>query len=225
MGLTKPFKDTMEAAAKDKRSADYDKLIQGEIGIYNKMHNLSVDWKLFKAMVWVESGGPASKAWAQRAMQIGNPGDSGYAVMKKPRDRDKIVATPAILQDVQKGNIDDPTLNIRTGIAYAFVRLAETAFQSVLSSDKKVYDYPVVSGDSFAKIAPKVGTTVDVLKGLNVGKENSLRPGDVLHYVKASMEWTITGWKSFDPKTLAAGYNGGGDPDYEEKLKFVLKLL
>jgi LysM domain len=225
MALKKEWTDTMLAAAKDKRSADYDKLIQGEIGTYNKMHNLSVDWTLFKAMVWVESGGPSSKAWAQRAMQIGNPGDAGYAAIKKPRDRDKIVATPAILQDVQKGSIDDPSLNIRAGIAFTFVRMADTAFQSVLSSDKKVYDYTVAKGDSFSKIADKQGTTVDVLKGLNAGKETSLRPGDVLHYLKASMQWTVTGWKTFDEKTVAAAYNGGGDPQYAEKLVFVEKLL
>ena len=34
----------------------------------------------------------------------------------------------------------------------------------------------------------------------------------------------IVGWRKWDFATIAARYNGGGDPDYADKLAFVTRL-
>src|SRR5690242_3911330 len=69
-GWTRTVDDGISNAAWD----DYDTLIQAEVTDYNKRLAttpgfLKIDWKQFKAVVWVESGGPSSTAWTARAMQ------------------------------------------------------------------------------------------------------------------------------------------------------------
>jgi hypothetical protein len=39
------------------------------------------------------------------------------------------------------------------------------------------------------------------------------------------MGYAISGWLTITPDFLADRYNGGGDPDYADKLNYVLSKL
>jgi hypothetical protein len=76
------WQETIAGALKDSRWAEYDCDIQRGVTQYNRhLRNtpgfISLDWRLIKAMVWTESGGPGNRAWRSNPMQIGNPGDPG----------------------------------------------------------------------------------------------------------------------------------------------------
>jgi hypothetical protein len=88
MSITKKFMETMQSTAKNPKSSAYDEVIKKDVADYN--HRLAgtpgysnADWRWFKAVLWIESGGPTSAAWKSRPMQIGNPGDPGYSILKK----------------------------------------------------------------------------------------------------------------------------------------------
>ena len=76
------WKDTINAARSDSSWNEYDNIIQQTVSAYNTHLAESpaftrLDWKVIKAMVWTESGGPSNPAWKARPMQIGNQGDPG----------------------------------------------------------------------------------------------------------------------------------------------------
>lgn len=211
----------------------YDSRIQAEVTGYNvrflptvsQTDYRLVDWKLCKAIVWVESGGPSSTAWTARVMQIGNPGDPAINVLRRGAEGSSLIMSRHLAIEVKSGNIDNPVLNIRAGIAYLFTRLAVTDIQSVLNAtDPRTYSYAVVAGDTLERIAEKVGTTVAALTSLNPSKAKIIRPKDVLTYRKASMQRVIVGWREFTTANVARYYNVG-DPDYAAKLDYVLSLF
>jgi LysM repeat protein len=80
------------------------------------------------------------------------------------------------------------------------------------------------SGDSFSKIATRVGSTVDIITALNPTKK-MVKPGDQIAYKKGAVQKYVTSWRAFDAALVATRYNGGGDTNYEKKLTFVLSLL
>lgn len=207
----------------------YDNVIKAEVEDYNIRFGTTagwhVDWKLGKAVLWVESGGPSNPAWKGRIMQIGNPGDPAYAELKGGKEGSALIMRPQLAADLRRGKIDDPKLNIQAGIAYLFTRMANFAEKSVEDAkDKKEYQYVVVAGDSLRVIAPKVGTTVEVLEAMNPKFKVMIHPKDVLRYRKASIQMVIVGWRHFNTANIAARYNVG-DPDYAAKLDYVLNLF
>ena len=72
-----------------------------------------------------------------------------------------------------------PALNIRAGIGYLLMRIANFDYRSVPSADTKIYNVTVKSGDSLDKIAKAHGSTVEVMERLNP-TANVLQPGQVL---------------------------------------------
>lgn len=72
-----------------------------------------------------------------------------------------------------------PAHNIRAGIGYLLMRMANFECQSTLGSDAKIYEITVKSGDSLDKIAKVQGGTVDALRKLNP-TASVLRPGQVM---------------------------------------------
>ncbi|MGJ7611970.1 MULTISPECIES: hypothetical protein [unclassified Variovorax] len=52
-----------------------------------------------------------------------------------------------------------------------------------------------------------------------------LRPGEVLHYRKASIQRVITGWKPITASSVATYYNAGGDAVYASKLSYALTAV
>jgi hypothetical protein len=229
MTLTAKWKATIDDALTNAHWGDYDSLVRTEVAAYNTRFASTPgfsapDWKLFKAILWTESGGPSNDAWTHRAMQVGNPGDSALGVLRGQQESASLVMSASLKADIS-GSIDAPRLNIRAGIAYVYVRLCKSEFQSVKDpADKTDHTYKVVAGDSLDKIAKKVGTTVDLLKEMNP-KAKVIHPGDVLTYRKASIQRVITGWLTFSNGMVAQRYNGGGDADYADKLAYCLATM
>lgn len=227
MGLSAKWKSTIDDAVANDAWDDYDKLIKAEVASYQSRFaatNPSADWKLFKAIAWTESGGPSSAAWKGRVMQIGNPGDPAYSVLKKGSEGADVILSDQLKKDLTSGSISIPSLNIRAGIAYVHVRLSRTAFESVFDpKDAATHEYPVVAGDSFDAIARKVGSTLPVLQQLNPDKK-VLHAKDVIKYRKAAIQRVLKGWMAFTTKNVAQRYNVG-DPDYAAKLDYCLAVM
>jgi hypothetical protein len=227
-GLSQKWKDTMNQAIQDTTWDAYDDVIKKEVAFYKSKFSAkpalpNVNWLMLKAMLWNESGGPTNPQWKKRAMQIGNKGDPALKVLTGGKEGSHLIAAPELIAKLKADKLDDPKINVRAGLAYLYTRMATFDHASVRDpKDTKVHDYEVVGGDSLSKIATKVGTTVAELKAMNPSAENMIRPKDVLHYHKASIQLVITGWRTFDTKTLAQRYNGGGDPHYEAKLNYLL---
>ncbi|HQU42528.1 MAG TPA: LysM domain-containing protein [Pirellulales bacterium] len=76
---------------------------------------------------------------------------------------------------------------------------------------------------TLSRIAGKVGSTVESLRKLNPSA-HLLRPGQKLTYRKAAIRRVITGWNMLNSANLAAKYNVG-DPNYNEKLDYVMSLF
>lgn len=230
MTLSEAWKRTVEDGVTNKAWDAYDQTIKAEVSAYNtrfaKTPNYkAVEWKLMKAMTWVESGAQSSD-WKTFPMQIGKlPKDAGYSVIKGLKDGADVIMSDALKKDIKDGSINEPKLNVRAGIAYVFVRMAETKFDSIYDeTDKTTHEYTVLEGDSLDKIAKKVGSTLDVLRRLNPSV-TILRSKQKIFYRKASFRRVIKDWKTFDTKTVARQYNGKGDPDYAAKLDYVLELF
>ncbi|WP_338768619.1 LysM domain-containing protein [Massilia sp. METH4] len=183
-----------------------------------------VDWRLVKAMLWVETGAGHIQ-WRVKPMQIGVLGDPGLDALLGGKEGGDIIMPPSL-----KATLDHnaartiPSYNIRAGIAYLLMRMAKFEFRSVVSDDPKIYEAPVNRGDSMARIAKVCGTTTDILRQLNP-KATILRPGQVLLYRKGAVQRVIVGWLPFAIEDVAKLYNGGGDVRYAEKLSFALKLV
>jgi len=167
MALSEKWKSTLDDAITNSAWDEYDELIRKEVRDYGSRFasfNASVDWKLIKAMVWTETGGPKSPAWKGRVLQIGNRGDQGYATLKKGGETTNLILSDQLKRDLVSGNVNVPGLNVRLGIAYLYVRLSNSKLESVNdAADTAIHEYTVVAGDSFDKIAGNVGLIVVVL--------------------------------------------------------------
>lgn len=231
MGLDPKWTATVDDGLKNDDWDEYDQIIEREVDDYNHRFAhlppyVQVDGKIFKAILWVESGGPSSTEWKGRVMQIGNPGDPAYQTLKAGKEGSSLIMRSQLWTDLKTQSISKPELNIKAGIAYVFTRMAQFADTSVEDpKDKTQHQYTVVSGDSLWKIANKVGTTVELLQAMNPKALAMIHPGQVLVYKKASMKMTIVGWRSFTPANIFTYYNGGGDPQYADKLNYVLELF
>jgi len=182
---------------------------------------VSPDWRIIKAMVWTETGGPDNAAWKARVMQIGNPGDPGLDDLKK---RGSLILPRGLLEKINAG-VDDPAVNIRAGIGYMLFRSVNVETKSIVNkNDSAFYEYTVKSGDNLSKIAPNLGTTVENLKDSNQGAATMLKPGQQLRYQKASMQQIIESWEAITTERAAEMYNVG-DPDYQAKLDYCLTLI
>lgn len=190
-----------------------------------------VDYKLILSMIWVESGGPLRAAWMGRVMQIGNSGDPGLAALKKREGAAKQIVrgdTLAVADRSESKDINTPATNIQLGIAYLFVRMAQTEVATLYDAgDTSLHEYKVQPGDNAAKIADREGTTIDEIRTSSTGIKDiaKLHAGDVVHFRKATIGIQITGWLTFDEDTIASRYNGGGDSRYAEKLRYVRAKL
>lgn len=179
-----------------------------------------LDWKWIKAIIWIESGGPTNSSWRTRPMQIGNPLDPGFGVLKRGEEGSSIIMGATLKTNLV--NINTPSVNIKAGVAYLLTRLAKSEFKSIRSdTDKAQYEYIVASGDNLSKIANNNGTTVEELKKSNPTKIIRIQPGDKLKYCKAKIERIIVGWRIISASIIAQKYNVG-DRNYSKKLTYVI---
>jgi len=227
-GLEK-WKDGIRAATKSEKWNSWDNEIQTAVSEYNH-HLLSetgcffLDWRLIKAILWVESGAN-NPEWQIKPMRIGVVGDPGLTSFLSGKEGGELIIPPmweGRLTIASARSI--PAHNIRAGIGYLLMRMANFKYRSVLDTDSAIYEVTVKAGDSLEKISRARGSTVEVLKNLNP-MASILRPGQILRYQKASIKRFITGWRHASPTTVANYYNGDGDSDYVEKLQFVLDSI
>ena len=175
-------------------------------------------------MLWVESGA-ANSEWNSKPMRIGVPGDPGLASLLSGNEGGDLILPPAWKKRLTMGSARMfPSRNIRAGIGYLLMKMANFEYRSTLATDLTVYKVTVKPGDSLDKIAKANNCTTEVLKKIN-SAANILRPGQVLQLQKASIQRVITSWRHISTALIAQRYNGGGDPNYAKKLDFALKLV
>ncbi|MGE9552014.1 LysM peptidoglycan-binding domain-containing protein [Erwinia amylovora] len=219
----------IDAATKDARWSMWDCTIQTTVNDYN--HHLfgtsgftPLDWKIIKAMLWVESGA-LHREWKVKPMQIGVAGDPGLESFLSGHEGGELII-PALW----KGRLTSskarahPEDNIRAGTGYLLMRLAKFDHKSVMVPNTEIFEITVESGDSLSKIAKKNGSTLAALQELNPGAVN-LKPGQVLKVRKARIQRYIREWRSISTSTIAILYNGGRDPFYARKLDYALNAI
>ena len=229
--LSSKWTATMDAAVADQRSSAYDQTIQAELRDYTTRLGSTPgytepSYKLIKALLLIESGGPAAPAWTGRVAQIGNLGDAGYGVLKSGAENSALVMSPDFRGALASKPISDSVLNVRAAIALIFTKAVQAATGSVVDArDPQLRQHVVSKGDTFGRIARTESSTVPDIRASNPGISPTLRLKEKINYHHATMVSQITGWSLIDATFLARRYNGGGDPDYEEKLRYVVGLL
>jgi hypothetical protein len=197
---------------------EYNRHLQGT-GAY-----VALDWHLIKAMLWTESGAEHAQ-WNTKPMQIGVAGDPGLTSLLSGHEGGELILPKAWKAQLTVGTVQiNPTHNIRAGVGYLLMRMANFEYRTVVSTDTKIYEVKVKPGDSLDRIAKAQGSTPDLMKKLNPSA-HVLQPGQVLTYQHASIKRVITSWWQISTTTIAQRYNGGGDPNYAKKLDYALSLI
>jgi hypothetical protein len=151
-------------------------------------------------------------------------GDPGLAALLRGNEGGHLIIPPQWQGRLTVGSVRTlPSHNIRAGIAYLLMRMANFEYRSV-HNDQALLSVTVKPGDNMEKIAKNQGTTPELLKKLNPSA-TTLRAGLVLKYQKATVKRVISGWRLISTNLVAQRYNGGGDPNYAKKLDFALDLL
>ncbi|MGJ7529156.1 LysM peptidoglycan-binding domain-containing protein [Variovorax sp. GB1P17] len=215
----------------DRADADwdiYDCQIQSVVDEYNRHLSNSqgyvpLDWKVIKSMLWVETGA-GSFEWKSKPMQIGNRNDPGLASLLLGNEGGDLIIPPSMRPYMSiEGVKAQPLQNIRAGVGYLLMRMANYAFKSVADADAGIYEITAKQGDNLDRIAKAQGSTADVMKKLNPSS-HIVRAGDVLKYQKASIKRVITGWSALSAGGIAQRYNHG-DPAYAKKLQYAAQAL
>ncbi len=223
------WQDGINKAVGDAKWNSWDCEIQMAVNEYNRHLSgtagyMPLDWQIIKAMVWVETGANDSE-WNSKPMQIGVAGDPGMTSLLSGKEGGDLILPKGWKGRLTTGSVRSiPAHNIRAGIGYLLMRMANFEHRSLLGADSKVYEVAVKPGDSLDKIAKVQGSTVDTLRKLNPTAA-VLRPGQLLKYQKASMQRVVTSWRHISTATIAQRYNGGGDPSYSKKLDHALSLV
>jgi hypothetical protein len=183
---------------------------------------MGLDWRMVKAMLWVESGG-LNREWKVRPMQIGMPRDLGLPALLGDREGGWLILPPSYRLSAS-AVMSIPRENIRAGVGYLMMKMANFDIQSVLDPDTKIYEVTVRPGDSLDRIAKANGSTVDVMTKLN-STPHVLRSGQVLKFRKATRKKVVVGWKYIDASNIARNYNGTGDRRYAQKLTYAFAAV
>jgi len=223
------WQDGLSNAVGDVKWSAYDCEIQMAVNEFNQHlagtpNYMPLDWQLIKAMVWTETGAMQA-AWGIKPMQIGVAGDPGLTSFLSGNEGGDLILPPAWKGRLTAGSVSViPSHNIRAGIGYLLMRMANTEYKTLPATDSKIYEITIKPGDSMDKIARTHGSTTEHLKRLNP-TANILRPGQTIKFQKASAQRTITGWRYISTSMIAQRYNGGGDPNYAKKLNYALSLI
>lgn len=223
------WQDGLVAASKDERWSFWDAEVKKSVGEYNRhlsgiARYIPLDWCFIKAMLWVETGANHPQ-WRIKPMQIGVPGDPGLTSLLSDKEGGDLILPPTLKGRLTMGTVKMiPEYNIRAGIGYLLMRMANFEYRTILDVDTKIYDVTIKQGDSFEKIAKAQRSTVDILRMLNP-KSRVLQPGKNLKYQRASSQRVISSWRCLSTTLIAQRYNGGGDPNYAKKLDYALTLI
>jgi hypothetical protein len=223
------WRDGIDNAVGNTKWNSYDCEIQLAVNEFNR--HLSgtdgyspLDWQFVKAMTWVESGAGNPK-WKNSPIQIGNRGDLGLGALLSGKEGGDLILPPHWQPRLTFASAQMiPSHNIRAGIGYLLMKMANFDIKSISDADAKIYDVTVKAGDSLDKIAKAQGSTLELMKKLNP-TAHVLRPGQVLKYQKAVQKKVIVGWKPITTSSIASYYNGGGDSMYKTKLDYALAAI
>lgn len=121
-----------------------------------------------------------------------------------------------------------PEINFRAAIIYLMSSLSISEIRSV----KKPCLAPLTVTISRKN---KLSTLDDIIREKHTTKEvlremNDIphyqHDGDILKYVPAEKKRVILGWNlPINAQRIALAYNGGGDPQYIEKIKYVYSII
>ncbi|WP_341892485.1 LysM domain-containing protein [Variovorax sp. YR752] len=183
-----------------------------------------LDWRVVKAMVWVESGA-GNPQWLIKPMQIGVVGDAGMDALLSGNEGGDLILPPIWKERLTVLSVRTvPSHNIRAGIGYLLMKAAYYEHRSVSPAGSSVFEVTVQPGDSLDKIARANGSTTEVMTRLNP-TAGTLRVGQVLKCQKAVLQRVIVGWRPMTPALLVGRYNGGGDATYRTKINTTLSLV
>lgn len=226
----------------------WDQHVQATVQIFNsflagKGLFFSLDWRIIKTMLWVESGPSArNNMWNIRPLQIGNPGDMGLSYFLTSTQA-KLTTPPRLYAGLNAQNIaTEPRCNIVAGIGYLMVKMAR--FGAVLdplpSCDARSY-LPLDEKNSIVgSVEHSIGGCVmDKLTGDRISVRLPLAPLNAAHShhsrhthqpalraLHRKSHMGIVGWLNFNDWTVIyKRYNGGGDENYPAKLKFANAVL
>lgn len=223
------WQDTIDQALTDPRWNEYDCDIQRVVVQYNRHLSgtagyVQLDWKLIKAMVWTESGGPDARAWRDNPIQIGNPGDPGLAALFSNNEGGDLIIPRELQGRLTIASARaTPQMNIAAGVAYLLMRLAKYDFAVIPDPlDSRDYEVVLKAGDTLSKVAKLNSTTVQTLQACNPGAV--VRPGTKLKYRKASFKRVIVRWTAASTVNIARLYNVG-DLVYSAKLSYCLSVM
>ncbi|UOD30084.1 LysM peptidoglycan-binding domain-containing protein [Massilia violaceinigra] len=207
----------------------YDCEVKAALGDYNRHLSgtpgyIAMDWMLIKAMLWTESGGE-NPQWKIKPLQIGVGTDAGMNAVLGDKEGGDLIMPPALRSSINTHTIrSNPAHNIRGGIGYLLMRMANFAHKSIREPNAPIEQTKVAPGESLERIAKRVHSTVEVMRELNP-RANILHIGDVVRFQKAKVEKVITGWSPINLASIAKNYNGNGDARYLTKLEFAIGLV
>lgn len=223
------WKEGLAKAPSDPQWHIYDCDIKAAVSEFN--HHLggtasysALDWQMIKAMLWVESGA-AHAQWKIKPMQIGVDGDPGMAALLERNGGGDLILPPSLAGRMSSATIrSSPPQNIRAGIGYLLLRMANFEHKSMRDTSAPVKEVPVKSGDSLDRIARNNDSTLAIVRELNPSV-SVLQVGQLIKVQKGETRMVVTSWRLITTNTIAQRYNGGGDPNYARKLDYALSLV
>lgn len=166
------WQDGLTRAVGDAKWHAWDCEIQAAVNEYNRHLSatagyLSLDWRTIKAVAWIETGANHPQ-WRIKPLQIGVQGDPGLRSLLSGNEGGDLIIPPIWKSRLTMSSATTmPSHNIRAGIGYLLMRMANYEYRSVLDRDAKVYEVKVAPGDTMDKIARRNGSATAVLKTLN----------------------------------------------------------
>jgi len=199
----------------------YTPVIKETVSYFNKRHNIDLDSDLIKAVIAVESGG-SKEAFEHDPMQIANKGDFALDVLANEEEYTKFIGDFSRLKGKTKTpwdrekkcwNYSNSNMTAEDSIYGGVGWLLNKA--AIIIEEGPVTKYTVHKGDSLWKIARDHGSTLETLKKYNSGiNYDELKLGQGINFRKARVGFA----QKIDWEEAVRRYNGGGDPNYVEKV-------
>ena len=178
----------------------FDNLVQNAVNEYQRFHTthsgyIGPSWKLMKALMWVEGGGPSQgKNWLMRPMQIGNTNDKGVDDVCTHADM-LLIAPPEMRRNFSVAAIrTSPALNIQAALGLLHLKMA-------VIRTSTAFGYPSDSKPQLQSSSSYLFTRE-----------------------KTQPKRYIAAWTPFCPVTIYQRYNVG-DGAYARKLHYCLQLI
>ena len=117
------WQQTIDASLKDSRWHEYDCDLQRIVAGFNrhlsgKSGYFPLDWRIIKAIIWTESGGPSNSAWRSNPMQIGNAGDPGLAALMSGKEGGDLIMPADLKRTLTTSSVrSSAQMNIFAGTA------------------------------------------------------------------------------------------------------------